>query len=109
MALLRKYWRHFNMVGAIVTFLFGIFLVVWGINAVAPYDEKMDMRIKMATQVEMLRTECHEMNTKIKFAQGAGFSLIQIELVFLCLVFAIFALNIRLVREIKTGGQTCGR
>lgn len=103
---LEKYWRHFNLIGAVVTFLFGMFLVIWGINAIAPYNEEMVVRIRAATKIETLRLECHEINEKIKFAQGAGQSLIQIELVFLCFIFILFALNVRLVRRIEAKENT---
>ena len=59
MQLLRKYWRHFNMVGAIATFLFGMFWVIWGINAEAPYNGKMDARLMAETKIETLRSECY--------------------------------------------------
>jgi len=106
MRLLRKHWRHFNMVGALATFIFGTFWMIWGSNAEAPYNQEIGARINAATEIETLRSECHEMNAKIKFAHDAGLSLGQIELVFLCFVFTLFALNIRLVKGIEITDNT---
>lgn len=75
-------------------------------NALARYDDGIAARIETTPQIETIRMECGEMNAKNKFARGAGDALMRLEVVFLCFIFVIFILNIRLIRKIEATGQT---
>ena len=102
---IRKYWWHLNIFGIILTFLFAGFLTIWGVNAIAPYDRELDVRVNQSRDMGVIRAECLEINARAKFAYGAGISLGKISVLFLCLVFLIFILNIRFIQNGDSEGQ----
>ena len=82
-----------------------MFLLVFGANALAPYDAETDARIDSVNQIGTIRSQYHEFSSKVKFAQGAGISLAKIELAYLFLVFMTFVFNASPLRKVEAASQ----